>query len=258
MSNDPSSNPYQSPSGDGYQSPGEMGGQPAPPRDSIDYMGAYTKFFEHPDWLNGLLLSSLATIIPLVGGLVVIGYEYDNIARTLTGRGERPYSQFTFDRFGEYMMRAVWLFLYSMCWTIAIVPVMLICMFVVGGLASLGNDIVGIIGVVLGFTLYLVAILFFNFAMIPGMLRVALTNDISQGFDFGFIFDFIRKMWVEQILVVLFITISSSIVMSIGALLCCIGMLPAMVITWFAMTQLMMQLYQVYLFRGGKSFEIAV
>ncbi|EAQ82376.1 DUF4013 domain-containing protein [Blastopirellula marina] len=255
MSNDPS-NPFQSPSGDSYQDSSKTPNLPIPSRDSIDYMSAYTKFFEHPEWVNGLLLSSLATIIPIIGGLILAGYEYDNVARTLTGRGERPYSPFTFDRFGEYIMRSLWVFLYGLCCSIVIIPIFIVCMIIMGVLSSLGDGALGVIGGILGFVLYVGTILLLNFAMIPGTLRVALTNDIAQGFDFGYITDFVRKMWIEQILVVLFLTFSSIIVLNIGLLICCIGVIPAMVIAWFAMSQLMMQLYQVYVSRGGKTFDI--
>lgn len=257
MSND-SSNPFQSPNEDAYLATPEGAAVPLEPRDSIDYMGSYTKFFDHPDWVNGMLLSSVALLIPVVGGLVVLGYEYDCVARSLTGRGERPYSAFTFDRFGEYLMRAVWVFLYGLCTTLVILPVVLVCFGVFVLFGSFQNEVLMVVGMCLAALIYMVSIVLLNLLIMPGMLRVALTNDVMQGFDFGFMKDFMKKMWVEQILVFLFIAVTSGIVINLGYLLCCVGVFPAMVLTWFSMTQLMMQLYQVYLYRGGRPIDIVV
>lgn len=254
---DDSSNPYVSPSSEAFREHDDAGDMPPETRESIDYFGSITEFFDHPEWVNGLLMASLTVMIPILGPFVVLGYEYDCVAQRLAGRGQRPYSLFTFDRFGEYLMRALWVMLYGLCASLLIIPVMLVCFLVFSVLASSKNEVLAVIGIVIAGAIYLGTILFMNIAMLPGMFRVAMTNDIGQGFDFAFIRDFISKMWFEQILVLLFVMFSSGIMINLGYLLCCIGALPAVVISWFSMSHLLMQMYQVYLSRGGMKIQVA-
>lgn len=257
MSNDPS-NPYQSPSGESYESTPEMTGDPVAPRESIDYFGPFSQFFSHEQWVTNLLLPSLVLLIPIVGAMVVWGYCYEIMAQLLTGRTERPYQTFTFDRFGEYLMRGLWvmlaLFLLGMIFTIPL-------MFIIGVLQFTAQQVGGTAGAMILATSFFVQIgaqIVINLLTIPAAIRVGLTKDFAQAFDFGFMLDFFKRMWLDQLLVVIFVAFAASIVGGAGMLACCIGILPAMVLMMFVVTIFNMQLYQVYLFRGGQPIAIVL
>ncbi|MCC9606812.1 DUF4013 domain-containing protein [Blastopirellula sp. JC732] len=256
MSND-SSNPFQSPSGESFQSPSDAAGSPLSPRDSIDYLGPLSQFSEHPQWVNNLLLPSLILLIPILGAIVVWGYCFEVAAMLLTGRGERPYHGFTFDRFGDYLMRGLWVFLVSFLISLMMQVIMYVFIFgmslVAAQLGDAGGAIVGIGAIFVPYFLMFLA----NLLIMPALIRVGFTKQFGDGFNFGFMIDFFKRMWLEEILVMLFTMVVAMVVGSLGMLACCVGILPAAVFIMFVTTMLYMQLYQVYVYRGGEVLQIA-
>ncbi|PHS18343.1 MAG: hypothetical protein COA78_02430 [Blastopirellula sp.] len=251
-------NPYSSPS-EGYQPPGEPVGTGTPRRDSIDYFYAYNFVFESQNWVTTLLLSTLTMIIPLVGGIVLIGYHYEVIAVLAMGRG-RPYPDYDFGRFGEYLTRGVWVFLVSLCAGLlvqVIIAPLVICGWLMIGIAVSIDPVLGIIGMFFFILLMIACSIIPSFIMTPLTLRAGLTKNFGEAFDFAFVKDFVSKMWVEQILVALFMSISSLFVVLAGGIMFCVGMYPALVLVMMAYTHIQFQLYQVYLSRGGVPIRIA-
>ncbi|UUO06662.1 DUF4013 domain-containing protein [Blastopirellula sp. J2-11] len=256
MSNDPS-NPFQSPSGDSYQDSPDTPSMPAPPRESIDYFGPFSQFFEHPNWVTNMLLPSLVLLIPILGVMVVWGYMFEAIALLLTGRSERPYHGFTFDRFGDYLMRGLWIMLAMFCLGLLFsIPLMIVVGALNFAAQAADGPARGVLAI-LAFVVQFGAQILINLVTMPAMIRVGLTKEFSEGFNFGFMIDFFKKMWLDQILVILFTSIAGMVVGIVGALACCVGILPAMILMMFVMTMLNMQLYQVYLHRGGQTIPIA-
>lgn len=254
FSQDPQDNPYASP--DAQSMAGSAGAAGATPRrTSMDYMQAYTYIFEHPKWLVTVLLLGLLQIIPILGLLVLYGYTFEIVAVLAYGRAQYP--EFNFDRFGPYILRGLWLFLTALIFQIGV----WIVLAVLGVIAAVvGNTIGEAAGTIVLMGAQLVNFVMsiaLAFIMMPALLRVGLTNEIGQAFNFDWIKDFVSKMWLEMILAGLFMWITSLVLFMVGILALCIGILFAFAILGMAYGHICFQLYQVYLSRGGQPVPIS-
>lgn len=82
-------------------------------------------------------------------------------------------------------------------------------------------------------------------------LRSGLARDFATGFDYRWIVDFLRKMWLELLLAGLFLVVSALILEVLGLPALCVGILFVGLIFALAGVHLTYQLYGVYLARGG-------
>src|SRR5687768_5874807 len=97
-------NPYASPSAAALAS----GKMPAfKPIDKIEYVRMYNYVFENPNWLTNVLLTVLCMLIPVIGGLIAIGYQFEVVSSLMLTQGAR-YPDFNFNRFSDYLMRGLW------------------------------------------------------------------------------------------------------------------------------------------------------
>lgn len=254
FSQDPQDNPYASPVAESMATPAGPAGV-TPRRTSMDYMQAYTYIFDNPKWVVTVLVVGLFQIVPILGVLVLYGYVFEVVAVLAYGRAQYP--EFNFDRFGPYILRGLWLFLVALMFQVA--------SWVISGVVGFALGLIGValgeeaamltmilaqaFGAVLGFAL--------AFFMVPAFIRVGLSNELGQAFNFGWIMDFVSKMWLEQLLAGIFFMISAMLLMMLGILALCVGMLFAFPIIFMAYGHLCFQLYQIYLSRGGQPVPIA-
>src|ERR1041384_7631488 len=94
----PSSNPYASPAAVSTESTAALAFKPI---SRIEYLRMYQYIFESPNWAMNILLGALCSLIPIVGPLVMIGYQFEVIEALLAAEGRR-YPDFSFDRFADY------------------------------------------------------------------------------------------------------------------------------------------------------------
>lgn len=243
--------------------PQSQHGREIPPIDfssgSLQYFAAYSYVFQNANWLLNLLLATVCQIIPVVGPIVFLGYQYE-IIEALHRDPRHVYPDFNFNRFGDYLVRGVWPFLVTLVASMAMGAAMLVPMFLIqipiavsnhdhaGPLAVLATILMSVVAVVLSFGFYLV--------LMPLVLRAGLTQDFVKAFDFDFLQDFVRRMWIEMLLVALFLWASAIVLMIAGMLICCLGIYPAMTLMMLANAHLLYQLYEVYLVRGGQPIPL--
>jgi hypothetical protein len=122
MSFPDANNPYASPTAVVVTQPA-VG--PFKPIDHIEHMRMFHYVFENPNWLTNILLSGLCILIPIIGGLVVLGYQFEAVAVLLSTQGAR-YPDFTFSRFAEYLVRGLWPFLVQLVASLVLVPIMFV------------------------------------------------------------------------------------------------------------------------------------
>src|SRR5262245_3305784 len=83
--------------------PGPFGG--------IEYKRMYSYVFENPNWVTNVLLVGVCflsgTVIPVIGPLLVTGYQCEVVLGLLASRGAR-YPDFDFNRFTDYLLRGLW------------------------------------------------------------------------------------------------------------------------------------------------------
>src|SRR5947209_5698807 len=119
MSFPDANNPYASPSAAAGPQP-VVG--PFKPIDKIEHMRMFKYVFENPNWLMNILLAGLCMIIPIIGSLIVLGYQFEAVAVLLSTQGAR-YPDFTFNRFAEYLVRGLWPFLVQLIASLVLAPI---------------------------------------------------------------------------------------------------------------------------------------
>lgn len=270
MSNDPfSANPYSPPDPASYQErPFQPAGyavapwvdKPSGPWE-MNYFGAFAMIHNRPDWFVNLLLTFVCAIIPVVGGIVLNGYVYETIEilhRTSGGY----YPKFDFNRFVEYLLRGVGPFLIGLIVGTVFAALMLVgyllifATVIAADTAGEGNSEAIGVGILVGFAVYMafffVAMLAINFLIVPLALRGGLSSDIGQSFNFRWAWDFIKKTWLEMLLVFLFQGAISLVAGLFIAVTCYTGMIVAIGYIMLISAWLQFQLYRVYLSRGGE------
>src|SRR5436190_21917671 len=115
MSSD-AQNPYQA-SGSAAASPYRRG--------AMEYGQIVSYVFQNPNWLINLLMMGVCQLIPIVGPLVLVGYQFE-VVEALHRDPRRTYPDFDFGRFVDYLVRGLWPFLVGLVASVVIAPIMMI------------------------------------------------------------------------------------------------------------------------------------
>jgi hypothetical protein len=257
-------NPYASPT-----SPPPVAPHAAPsafkPIDKIEYMRMYNYIFEHPNWMMTVLLGALCMLIPVVGPLVMLGYQYEVVISLMTTQGLR-YPEFDFNRFADYLMRGVWPFLVQLVASLVLAPVYLILFFVpfmtlmaiVAAAGERNSPLVFAVGLPLLLMVVIPLSILPAIALMPLMLRAGLAQDFAEAFNFNWAVDFVKKTWREMLVAMLFLALTGGVLAMLGMLACYIGLFAVMPVIFLAQSYLLYQLYSIYLTRGGTPVPVKV
>ncbi|HEX5102965.1 MAG TPA: DUF4013 domain-containing protein [Pirellulaceae bacterium] len=258
MSHADPQNPYQSPQA---YPPAAASAMPPPAHklEKLEYLRAYNYIFENPEWTTVLLWGALMALLPVVGPLVLLGYIFVVIDALLESKGTR-YPVLDLNRFVDYLVRGLWPFLASLVVAVLLIPIYFVAWLVimVGMMIAHqagGEDAAGVAMLILMpimFLIEIVLILGLNIITLPLMLRAGLAQDFAEAFKFDWIKDFVRKMWLDTLLAMLFMTVTSMALVLVGYLACCIGVFFVQPIVMLAYAHFLYQLYAIYLTRGGQ------
>ena len=228
----------------------------------IEYLRSVRYVFEHPEWFKGLLLLAVCTLIPVLSQPMLFGYVYE-VVEYLHRKLPGAYPVFDVRRFAIYVTRGIWCYLLVQLAATLLIPLF---MFVVEGgmFASLaiiqsnreiGPLIVGVAApiVLTGLFLFLLAL---SIVMLPLYLRAGLTQDFALTFNFRWAVDFVKRMWLETLLINLFSWLASGVMVLVGCALFCYGALVAAALMALAGGHLTWQLYELYLARGGEPIPL--
>ncbi len=249
-------NPFASPEGTSYEPDRSAGSEAVIPRSSVDYMEAVGDVFGNPNWFVNILLAGiaflLAAFIPVVGAMFALGYAGEIIGARAY-QGTKSYPDFDLNRLGQYVTRGLWMALASFVASICLMPLGIIAWLIMIALASTENEILSVIGGVVYFVSILAVNLLTFFITCPIVIRAGMLTDFVGAFDFGWIMDFIKKMWVEQLLGGILLYIFTMLFMLVGCLAFCVGYIPAAGAVMIMWALFITQLYQVYVHRGGQA-----
>lgn len=239
-------------------------GSPLGPASSgMQYIDAYAYVFASPNWVMTVILGGVCQLIPIIGPMVLTGYQFD-IIEALQRDPRGGYPDFTFDRFVDYLKRGVWPFLVSLLVNAIVSIPAAIVGYVLAFVVALASHaagqhagpVVAFVGTG-GFSLLFMALLIaVGLVSVPMWLRAGLMQDFAEAFRFEFARDFIRTVWKEMLLTALFLFGSSLVIGLAGATVCCVGIYPAAALVMLAMAHLNYQLYQTYLSRGGAPIPV--
>jgi hypothetical protein len=241
--------------------------QPATPSfkpiESIQYLRMYNYVFENPNWLTNVLLLALCGLIPVIGPLVQLGYQYEIIISLLMTGGMR-YPDFDFNKFADYLMRGLWPFLVQLVASLVLVPVMLVFtlvpFFLLMGLGAAAGEDIGPIVFVIGFPLFIVFTTLVSIGLaaflLPMQIRAGLSQDFGSAFNFGWVLDFVKKTWMEMLLGMLFLSFTAILLVLLGYLACFVGVFIAIPTIVLAQSHFLYELYLLFLSRGGEAVPI--
>ena len=232
---------------------------PAPP---LDYTGAYGYIFQSQAWIPNLFFTLLATLIPVIGNIIVLGYQFETV-EALIRDPRRVYPDFDWNKFSQYLTRGVWPFLISLIVGIVVAPVIWIGMigfiFLISILGNGNNDAAAAMTVfsVIGMGVFAFLLILLLQLVISGFqLRAGLSQDFGTSFNFTWVRDYVSRMWVELLLSMLFLMITGAVLALLGALLFCVGLYVAAAWIMLAQAHLYFQLYRIYLARGGMEIPL--
>lgn len=233
------------------------------PRGRMEYMQSVNYIFQNPNWLQNVLFTALCFFIPVVGPLVIYGYQFE-IIETLHLRRGASYPDFNFDRFVDYLVRGLWVFLVAFVLSLATIPISLAIMFlgflVVGGLGAAGGDEAAAIGMMVVMPVFFLLVIglsiLIHMFMVPFILRAGLTQDFGASFDFAFAKQFVGNTWGSMIVTALFLMVAVPILEILGLAMVCVGIFFTLAIAQLLVAHLGFQLYEVHLARGGDPIPI--
>lgn len=259
----PNTNPYEQ--GGGYYAPPKPSAYVTPPpsRNSMSWGESISYVFNHPQAMMNLLFGSICQLIPVIGPLVFMGYQFETIVDLTCSQGA-TYRAFDWNRFSAYLKRGLWPFLVAMLIMVVLIPVLYISMIVfglvIGGAAqALGPDAGGIVALI-GMLFFMAFIFAFSIGLQmllqPLMLRAALTQNFAEGFQLGFAVEFVKLTWKEMVVGFLFQGFMGMMIIIVGMLALCVGIYPAMVVVLLMQAHCQFQYYEIYRARGGSVIPI--
>jgi hypothetical protein len=227
---------------------------------AVSYVGAQA------DWPRTLLFVTLALLVPLVGPIVVSGYQAciaEHVAgRDVARREDGDWPPFDFDRLADYLLRGIRVFVVSLLAGVVVVPVAIgvvwltVLVSVILGVGAgehttlatfVSCAITGIGGVLFA------ALVFGAMALItPLWLQAGINPDLAGAFDIAFLRDFLRRAG-REVLVAHLVMVGIHLGLFLaGALACLVGVFPALGLMMLVQAHLYGQLYALYLERGGR------
>lgn len=230
---------------------GVTSAKPQPPSSGgLDFAKLFTFLFDSPKWFVNWLCCTVTLLIPIVGAMVIWGYQAEATERLIRNPSE-PYPDFDFSRFGDYLMRGLWPFLIALTVGLVSIPVYLIAVFVFG-MGSVISESMAIFSTLLMMVVYMVYGAIIAAISQPMVLRSAMTKDFMQGFNLDFIKQYLSRIWKELLMGMLVIIVVTPFLAIAGFLALCIGYLFALSLVTLAYGHLQYQLYRLYLERGGE------
>lgn len=216
----------------------------------MQYQLAFGYFVgQRPNGWTNLLLATVCLFIPVVGPLVLLGYQAEVSERLLRDPDLRRHPDFKFDRFGELLTRGLWPFLVSLLVALVAVPVMMLAVFAAMGVGAATDPLLGF---ALATLIYVGGIVGLNAVVIPIQFHAELANRFDLGGGFRFTMSFLKLVGGRALVAYLVFSLLTIPLMLAGMLACFVGMYPASVVAVMAGQHLMVQLYLDYLDRGGE------
>lgn len=236
-------------------------------RNRIEYQRSIKYVFENPNWMANVLwtvlCSLVASLIPILPALVLIGYQFE-ILESLLLAPNKTYPDFKVDHIVKYLVRGLYPFLVALICGIVVIPVLLLAIGIPGAtmgliMAAVGDDLAPVVAFVMIPLIVCITIaceIAVGIAIVPFLLRAGLIQDIVPAFDFAFAKDFVRRMWKEELWAALFLLLAALVAQIVGLLMLCVGVFFTVAIVQLAQPHLGMQLYRLYLLRGGEKIPV--
>jgi signal transduction histidine kinase len=222
----------------------------------MHYFRSYGFMFKSPNWMINMLIIILSFIVPIVGPIVAIGYFFAIIEHMHRRGSDETYPDFDFNRLTSYLLPGLWPFLaeflLSLPLLIYIFAAYIGVLFMALGVDKKQFDPELMVAISIGLAAVgLLLIVITALVRIPIYLKAGLQQEFAAAFSWAFYWDFMGRVGVQTVLLLLFEMFTAPFIAFAGMLLCFIGIYPANAMIIFGQHHLLYQLYQVYLREGG-------
>lgn len=244
----------------------------------MQYLRGWRALRSDPQWLGkvgvGSLVMLIATCIPIVGQIVLVGWSTLMLRRAVSGQ-DTPLPRLDFDF--HYLMKLFNVgfkaFLAQLLWSLPLYAIAfgsVCCLYagMGGALAAVGATGGGTgtelrvffgvmcLGVGLIFAAGAVA-LASMMPMVVAVMRAEISDDVSAAMRFKEVIDTTRLIWKELLTGLLMLgLIWYAAVVFIGIFTLYVGLFPGAVIFRVIVTYWQAELYQAYLRKGGQPLPI--
>ena len=220
----------------------------------MQYGKPYTYFINKPGGSTNLLYGSLlilsSMVIPVLGQVVLLGYQAEAAEDLKDDPEIEAHPDFDWNKLVPYLSRGVWPFLMQFLGSLIVAGLIFLAMGI--GFAAGYATQEPAVGVVVGVVLYIPLLIVGSMLLWP----LTLHAQLSKGFYFGPAVRFttqIVKRTGGQLFMAMLVHLLISIPLSIlGLLLCLVGLFPAAMIQFMAQEHYMIQIYRIYLDEGGE------
>jgi hypothetical protein len=187
----------------------------------MEFGKAFSFQFQDPDWIKKILIAALITLIPLVGGLAVLGWGFE-ITRRVIRQDPTPLPDFS--NFGNNIVKGLQFAVISFVY---LLPVILIAGCSSGVFYLIPQDsqdmatVATVVAVCINCFTLIFAIL--GAFLIPAAIgNFAATDQFGAAFHFKDVYNLVKAAPVAYLLVILGSALSS-IIASLGGIACIIG-----------------------------------
>jgi len=185
---------------------------------------AFSFAFEDPDWIKKLLIGALITLIPIIGGIVVLGWGLEITRRVI--HKESPLLPDWSD-FGGYLVKGLQAFVIAFVYMLPIILVSVCSQSATAlvGQGDIDQTVVTAITVVSACLSCVVALygVLMSFVLPAAFANFVASGQLGAGFRFGEIIGLVRAAPVAYLLVLVGAFVAS-IIASLGVILCIVGM----------------------------------
>jgi hypothetical protein len=200
---------------------------------------SFTFFLDDPEWIKKLLLGALISLIPFVGGFIILGWALA-VTRNVYNGVDNVIPDWS--DLGGYLVRGLVAWIGAIIWASPVL-LLFICLGV-GIVATSSSDVAAAVLVLSGFGLALIAIVYMAIFLPVPIARYAIKGDFGAMFEFSEILAEVRR-GIQPLLIAMIIwLIASMIVAPIGLLACFVGVYVTSALSYLMIGHAMGQAYR--------------
>lgn len=216
----------------------------------MDYVKPFTYFVAGRNGLGNLVQCAVCVLIPVVGPIVLLGYRAEVADELVRSRRMTRHPDFEFGRFGDYLSRGVWPFVYQLVVVLLLAGLLFGCVLV--GIAVGAAVREPLLGLAAGLLLAVPVLVGTPALVWPLELHAQLSGRFAPVEAFGFAARFLGRVWGQLLVSLLLFGVASFVLNLAGFLMLIVGIYLTTVIQFMAQQHLMTQLYVLYLDDGGE------
>lgn len=200
---------------------------------------AFTFFLDDPDWIKKVLIGALISLIPFVGGIMLLGWGLA-VARNVYNGVDSSLPEW--DDLGGYLVRGLVAWAGAFLWALP-VGVLFVCYGVAFAIVS-GSDSASIVVAFSSLCFAVLAMVYLAFFLPVPVARYAIKDDFGAMFEFDAIFQEVRR-GIQPLAVALVIWfVAAFIVVPLGLLACIVGVYVTSVLSYLMIGHAMGQAYR--------------